>query len=246
MQSTLRKNSIAACCDHHGRQWPLGRVARPSAHRRSSRRSGCGSPRRGSRAGARHRYSDALRLLGGQLAPPHALETGALMALLREFLRNETPRLIDADTRLSIIGRRDRLPNGLAQTIEQAETATAKGHRLHLRIAIDYSSREAILAAAQRFAGCGQFILQLRGIPLRRRARHGRSPDPLRRRAAPDLISSCGRALCRVVVHGADQAGFRRRGFARGHRSLRATRAALRRSGRDRGIAMLKELGHEI
>jgi undecaprenyl diphosphate synthase len=84
-----------------------------------------------------------------------ALEVGALMTLLREFLRDETPRLAEADTRLSIIGRRDRLPKGLAQAIEQAETATANGQRLFLRIAVDYSSRDAILTATRRFAECG-------------------------------------------------------------------------------------------
>jgi undecaprenyl diphosphate synthase len=84
-----------------------------------------------------------------------ALEVGALMELLRQFLRDETPRLIDAGTRLSIIGRRDRLRKDLVRAMEQAETATAAGRGLHLRIAIDYSSREAILAAVRRLAESG-------------------------------------------------------------------------------------------
>ena len=153
MQSTLRKKvsrHVAIIMDGNGR-WAAWRgLPRTAGHRAG--------------ADAVRRVVEVAPALGIDILTLFAfsadnwrrptLETGALMALLREFLRNETPRLIDADTRLSIIGRRDRLPNGLAQTIEQAETATAKGHRLHLRIAIDYSSREAILAAAQRFAGC--------------------------------------------------------------------------------------------
>jgi undecaprenyl diphosphate synthase len=53
--------------------------------------------------------------------------------------------------RLNIIGRRDRLPPNLRQAITDAEAATAEGRRLHLRLAIDYSAREAIFSAACRF-----------------------------------------------------------------------------------------------
>ena len=52
-----------------------------------------------------------------------------------------------------MIGRRDRLPNGIAQAIGRAEAATAAGDALHLRIAIDYSARDAILNAAIEAAG---------------------------------------------------------------------------------------------
>ncbi|HEV2557437.1 MAG TPA: di-trans,poly-cis-decaprenylcistransferase [Microvirga sp.] len=78
---------------------------------------------------------------------PQAEVTG-LMGLLRLYLRRETARLARSGIRLSVIGRRDRLPEGLADEIARAEAATAAGRALHLRVAIDYSSREAILAAA--------------------------------------------------------------------------------------------------
>jgi undecaprenyl diphosphate synthase len=48
--------------------------------------------------------------------------------------------------RVSLIGRRDRLPADLVAAIEDVERASRCGE-LHLRIAIDYSSREAILRA---------------------------------------------------------------------------------------------------
>jgi undecaprenyl diphosphate synthase len=50
--------------------------------------------------------------------------------------------------RLEVIGRRDRLPGPVLHEIEKAEWATAGGRRLHLRVAIDYSSRDAIAHAA--------------------------------------------------------------------------------------------------
>jgi undecaprenyl diphosphate synthase len=51
--------------------------------------------------------------------------------------------------RLSVIGRRDRLPREVVSAIAAAEALTARGTRLHLRVAIDYSSRDAILEAAR-------------------------------------------------------------------------------------------------
>jgi undecaprenyl diphosphate synthase len=73
-----------------------------------------------------------------------AAEVGALMALFARYLRNETPRLQAQDVRLEIIGRRDRLPRELITAIDESEAATRAGQRLRLRIAVDYSARQAI------------------------------------------------------------------------------------------------------
>ena len=75
-------------------------------------------------------------------------EVDALMGLLRRYLESQIAQLTDAGVRLTIIGRRDRLRPGVVAAIAQAETATSEGRALHLRIAIDYSSRDAILSAA--------------------------------------------------------------------------------------------------
>jgi undecaprenyl diphosphate synthase len=77
-----------------------------------------------------------------------AAEVRVLMSLLRRYLIAELPRLIESGTRLSVIGRRDRLPADLADAITQAEAASADGARLALAIAIDYSARDAIAKAA--------------------------------------------------------------------------------------------------
>jgi undecaprenyl diphosphate synthase len=47
-----------------------------------------------------------------------------------------------------VVGRRDRIPPALLDAIEFAERTSAAGRALELRIALDYSSREAILRAA--------------------------------------------------------------------------------------------------
>src|SRR5262249_20218795 len=75
------------------------------------------------------------------------------------YMRAEVARLAESGARLTVIGRRDRLPGGLAAEIAGAEQATAGGERLHLRIALDYSSRDAIVRAASRLIGTGVFSL---------------------------------------------------------------------------------------
>jgi undecaprenyl diphosphate synthase len=78
-----------------------------------------------------------------------AEEVQVLMGLFARFLREEAGPLRAHDVRLSVIGRRDRLPSELVSAISAAEALTARGSRLHLRVAIDYSSRDTILEAAR-------------------------------------------------------------------------------------------------
>jgi undecaprenyl diphosphate synthase len=80
-----------------------------------------------------------------------APEVAGILRLLHEYLLVETSQCIEEGVRLNVIGRRDRLPVNLRQTIVDAEAATAGGTQLHLRLAIDYSAREAIFLAACRF-----------------------------------------------------------------------------------------------
>jgi undecaprenyl diphosphate synthase len=75
-------------------------------------------------------------------------EVQGIFWLLRAFLRLETERLRRRGARLQVIGRRDRLEKSVLREIDKAECATTAGGRLHLRVAIDYSSRDAITRAA--------------------------------------------------------------------------------------------------
>jgi undecaprenyl diphosphate synthase len=75
-------------------------------------------------------------------------EVQRIFWLLRAFLRLETKRMCEQGARLQVIGRRDRLPSLVLREIEKAERATAGGRRIQLRVAIDYSSRDAIARAA--------------------------------------------------------------------------------------------------
>jgi undecaprenyl diphosphate synthase len=72
------------------------------------------------------------------------VEVQTLLRLLRTYLRDQTARCVERGVRLEVIGRRDRLPPALCAAIGEAERATEGGGTLHLRLAIDYSAREAI------------------------------------------------------------------------------------------------------
>jgi undecaprenyl diphosphate synthase len=77
-------------------------------------------------------------------------EVQGVFWLLRAFLRLERERLRARGARVEVIGRRDRLAPAALAEIERTERATAEGTGLHLRVAIDYSSRYAITRAALR------------------------------------------------------------------------------------------------
>ena len=108
-------------------------------------------------AHAVRRVVDAARRLGIRTLTLYAFsadnwrrpaeEVHALMRLFRRFLAAETARCVAHRIRLGVIGRRDRLDPALVRAIAGAEAATAGGDALHVRIAVDYSARDAIAAA---------------------------------------------------------------------------------------------------
>jgi undecaprenyl diphosphate synthase len=78
-------------------------------------------------------------------------EVQSLFWLMRAFLRLETERLRQKGVRVQVIGRRDRVPAAVLREVSRTEFVTAAGRRLLLRVAVDYSAREAIARAAGRF-----------------------------------------------------------------------------------------------
>jgi undecaprenyl diphosphate synthase len=78
-------------------------------------------------------------------------EVAELMRVFEDFFLVDAPALVAQGTRISVTGRRDRLPEYLKDAIKTIEAAGAAEGGLHVRLAIDYSGRDAILAAASRF-----------------------------------------------------------------------------------------------
>lgn len=80
-------------------------------------------------------------------------EVAALMRLFHEYLQIQAAECAAKGVRVEVIGRRDRLPASVLKAVRTAETVTRDGNTLRLRLAVDYSSRDAILNAASRLAG---------------------------------------------------------------------------------------------
>jgi undecaprenyl diphosphate synthase len=77
-------------------------------------------------------------------------EVAALMRLFKSYLRGKRQRAIGNGVAVEVIGRRDRLPVPLLREIAETEAATSEGTLLRVRIAVDYSGRDALLRAAIR------------------------------------------------------------------------------------------------
>ena len=160
------------------------------------------------------------------------------MKLFHVYLRREQARCLENGVRVSVIGRRDRLPRLLLPVMEECEKATARGQRLHLRLAVDYSSRDAIARAAQKLKG------QVTREKLSRRARRAghRSADSHRRRAASERFSALGIRLRRAGLHTRDVAGLRGFGSGRGGGRVPLARAPFRRAAAEGGIGVTVHL----
>jgi undecaprenyl diphosphate synthase len=105
-------------------------------------------------------------------------EVLGLMRLFRRSLLVESKRCLENGVRLSIVGRRDRLPAALRHTIVQGEDLTAGCRNMNLRVAVDYSSRDAILRAAAKAKDLSAPLTRERFSQLLADVDHDRVPVP--------------------------------------------------------------------
>jgi len=82
-----------------------------------------------------------------------AREVAGLMQVFQDYLQSGAREAAERGVRITVVGRRDRLPPSLLAAVNAAEAASRPGRTLHLRLAIDYSGRDAILRAACRLNG---------------------------------------------------------------------------------------------
>jgi undecaprenyl diphosphate synthase len=80
--------------------------------------------------------------------PQHEVE--ALMELFAEAVEREQPDLVRQGVRARFVGRRDRAPAKVRQTMENLEAATRSGERMELWVAFDYGGRAELVQAARR------------------------------------------------------------------------------------------------
>ena len=79
-----------------------------------------------------------------------ALEVGALMALLRMYLRIFLPQLTRKGIRFRHLGSLEGMPEGIRQDIRALEDATAANSGMTFHLAVNYGSRLELAQAARR------------------------------------------------------------------------------------------------
>jgi len=138
---------VAIICDGNGR-WATSRFLPRSAGHRAGAETARSIIRCAPYLGIHTLTLFALSSANWKRPPA---EVGGILEILQEYLAAETSHCLDEGIRLSIIGRRDRLPAPLRETIADSEALTAKGDQLHLRLAVDYSARHTLFQAASKF-----------------------------------------------------------------------------------------------
>lgn len=76
-------------------------------------------------------------------------EVDGLMRLLEHFLKHQLSDLIKRKVRLRVIGRRDEMPEHLAERLRDAEAKTAGFSDYTLSLALNYGSRTEVLDAVK-------------------------------------------------------------------------------------------------
>ena len=76
-------------------------------------------------------------------------EVRILFSMFRRFFMSERGKLLSNNIRVTVFGRRDRVPAFVREAIEAIEEETKSCRRLNLRIALDYGSRYEIAEAVR-------------------------------------------------------------------------------------------------
>jgi undecaprenyl diphosphate synthase len=79
-------------------------------------------------------------------------ELAFLMELLRLYLVNERPIMMEDNVRVRMIGRRDGIPTEVLAELDQTVALSAGNDGLELNLAINYGGRSEIVDAARRLA----------------------------------------------------------------------------------------------
>ena len=234
IQSTLH---VAVIMDGNGR-WAnrLGSAAR----RGTPRGRGSAAGDRGSRAGLGVGTLTAYAFSSDNWKRP-AEEVEVLMALLAWYLEEETPRLLSSGVRLSVIGRRDRLPGACwrpsrcgANHRTTARACTC-GWRSTIRRGMRFCGRRTGMSGRFHRSGSKSSC----ELPARA---SGGSADPDRRGAAPERLPAMGVRLCGTGFHAAHVAGVRCRATLRqAIQAISSAETALRRDSRVSPMRLLPQ-----
>jgi undecaprenyl diphosphate synthase len=81
-----------------------------------------------------------------------AAEVRVLMALLRRFMVEERPTIMDNDIRLRVVGRVEELPPTVVSEVRRTEEMSRNNRGMVLCLALNYGGRAELADAARRLA----------------------------------------------------------------------------------------------
>ena len=81
-----------------------------------------------------------------------ASEVNALFGLLKLFIQKDLSRLKNEGVKIRVIGRREGLPDDIAELVAKAERETSENNHFFLNIAFNYGGREELSRAVKRLA----------------------------------------------------------------------------------------------
>ncbi len=79
-------------------------------------------------------------------------EVGCLMRLLKRYLVNDRPTLMENGIRLQTIGDVSEFPDDVRRELDESLQLTAENDAMIMRLALNYGSRQEILDAVRRIA----------------------------------------------------------------------------------------------
>lgn len=80
------------------------------------------------------------------------MEVNALMHMLKKYLKERTPEMMEKNVRLHAIGELYMLPESAQKAVKLCEETTRENDGLHLVLALSYGSRQEITRAARVLA----------------------------------------------------------------------------------------------
>ena len=83
-------------------------------------------------------------------------EVKYLMRLFKQFLEKHLKEFIERGVRIMHLGRRDRIPQFLLNSLEKAIKKTENNNNFFLNIALDYGGRDEIVRAVRRIIAAGK------------------------------------------------------------------------------------------
>lgn len=87
-------------------------------------------------------------------------EVEYLMKAFNKYLNDNVKQFIDDGARIKVLGRKDRIPQYLLETIENVEKLTDKGKEYQLNICLDYGGRDEIIRAVNTLIKKGKKVTE--------------------------------------------------------------------------------------